>query len=109
MAEYIEREAALTEFQKACDICMALVKRPMCGDCSVADTVRKVKRIPAADVRPVVRGEWERVGNTDHFRCTCCNDMILSAWDTPPTLINFCPNCGADLRKEAENGQTDKT
>ncbi len=54
MKEHIEREAALTEFQKVCDICMALVKIPMCGECSVADTVRKVKRIPAADVQPVV-------------------------------------------------------
>ena len=54
MADYIEREAALKEFEKVCNVCMALVNKPMCGDCSVADTVRKVKSIPAADVRPVV-------------------------------------------------------
>lgn len=53
--KYIEREAALTEFAKICDICMALMARPTCGECSVADTVRKIKRIPAADVVPVVR------------------------------------------------------
>ena len=53
MTEYIPREAALTEFQKVCDVCMTLTKRPMCGDCSVADTVREIKRIPAADVREV--------------------------------------------------------
>ena len=53
MAEYIEREAALKEFEKVCNVCMALVNKPMCGDCSVADTVRKVKSIPAADVREV--------------------------------------------------------
>lgn len=55
MKEYIELEAALKEFEKVCNVCMALVNKPMCGDCSVADTVRKVKSIPAADARPVVR------------------------------------------------------
>lgn len=55
MKECIEREEALTEFEKVCDVCMALVARPHCGECSIADTVRKVKRIPAADVVAVVR------------------------------------------------------
>jgi len=58
----------------------------------------KLKSLPVADVRPVVRGEWERVGNTDHFKCTCCNNMILATWDMPSELFNFCPNCGADMR-----------
>lgn len=55
MKEYIERDTALGEFDKVCDICMALVENPMCGECSIADTVRKVKHIPAADVVEVVR------------------------------------------------------
>ena len=71
MAEYIEREAALTEFQKVCDVCMALTARPMCGDCSVADTVKKVKKIHAADVRPVVRGKW--ILNDTSVFATCEN------------------------------------
>jgi hypothetical protein len=53
MVEYIEREAALTVFQNVCAVCMALVDKSMCGECSVADTVRKVKSVPAADVQPV--------------------------------------------------------
>jgi len=57
MAEYIEREAALAVFQNVCAVCMALVDKPMCGECSVADTVRKVKSIPSADVQPVVHGK----------------------------------------------------
>lgn len=105
MTEYIEREAALTEFGKVCNICMALVARPTCGECSVADTVRKVKRIPAADVRPVVRGKWEE--KSMWYVCSACGehveDEIYHMLD-PNMLPNFCPYCGADMRKEADNG-----
>lgn len=71
MAEYIEREAALKEFEKVCNVCMALVNKPMCGDCSVADTVRKVKSIPAADVRPVVFCKDCRHRDPEDHKCDC--------------------------------------
>lgn len=97
MADYIERQAALTVFQKVCDLCMTLVQTPMCGDCSVADTVRKVKHIPPADVRPVVRGHWEgvqpEVWDTMYATCSCCRKRMYLSKDS----LNYCPNCGADM------------
>jgi hypothetical protein len=58
----------------------------------------KLKQIPAADVRPVVKAQW--VPNVPHRdlrpRCTACGMLH-------PVRTNFCPNCGADMR-EAPHG-----
>ena len=49
--------------------------------------------IPAADVRPVVRGKW--IINGWSIRCSECR------YDMPFSVRNFCPNCGADMREES--------
>ena len=123
MAEYIEREAALKEFEKVCNVCMALVNRPMCGDCSVADTVRKVKSIPAADVRPVVQREavmqalnkYFSIGDSYTYELNRVKEAFyvgtmtlddFEEWDED-NVSDLCdylmkeifgPNCGADMR-----------
>ena len=60
----------------------------------------KVNRMPTADVRENVRGEWIKGGEQPYFRkhfdivvCSKCNKRGEHGW-------NFCPNCGADMRKE---------
>lgn len=94
--EYIEREAALKEFEKVCNVCMALVNKPMCGDCSVADTVRKVKSIPAADVRPVARAVWRRYSPfTDTYECSNCGEQVIDQ----QFRTAYCPNCGARMEE----------
>ena len=56
-----------------------------------------INQLPAADVRPVVRGKWIY----DHwceFKCSNCG-----AWSKSEPYRgreNFCPNCGADMREE---------
>jgi hypothetical protein len=103
--EYIERGAALGEFDKVCDICMALVKNPMCGDCSIADTVRKVKHIPAADVVEVRYGRWIEdacgaiwCSNCSHTEESCEQKMFH---------YRYCPNCGAKMDGGADDGKAD--
>lgn len=59
-----------------------------------------VEDIPAADVRPVVYGEWVNhycsgVEVKDGFVSTCC-DM----WNNRKS--DFCPHCGADMRGKGE-------
>lgn len=64
-------------------------------------------RVPAADVRPVKRGEW--VGDYDGYAdgmpvydmwsCSVCGKRF-DEWDERPSW-NFCPNCGADMRWES--------
>lgn len=49
-----------------------------------------------------LQGEWEvRVNNLNKSRtihCSIC-DYHFEAWQDRP---NFCPNCGADMSKEAK-------
>ena len=60
-----------------------------------------------ADVVPVVRGEWILVGTNEHDyetsveeKCSLCGRYVYR-YDTQPQ-DNFCPNCGADMRRESE-------
>ena len=53
-----------------------------------------VKAAPTADVAPVRRGEWIDEGN-GLYSCSLCDIL-----DHREPKHNFCPNCGADMRKE---------
>jgi hypothetical protein len=71
--------------------------------------VEMIKELPAADVRPVVRGKWRLGGYGqisdatvkwyDQFLqggflyCSVCKGRSS-------LKFNFCPNCGADMREE---------
>ena len=55
----------------------------------------RVQIIPAADVRPVVRGRWENFRGKP--RCSRCK----AVWPEDYYDHNFCPNCGADMRGES--------
>lgn len=97
MAEkkYIEREAAIAAAFSATSLGNSAFR-------DVYDTVSRLRLIPAADVRPVVRGEWgyrwkihgDGRRPTELFPCTVCGFENTSA-------TNFCPNCGADMREES--------
>ena len=82
MAEYIEREAAID--------CLHFVCVPQCRQYAQEE----IKKIPAADVRPVVRGKW--VKNGWSIRCSVCG------YDMPFATRNFCPNCGAMMEEADE-------
>lgn len=64
---------------------------------------KSVQSIPAADVRPVMRGHWiteeeaEKIG--DYSKRDTCSVCGHCDWDcTESAYFNFCPNCGADMR-----------
>lgn len=61
------------------------------GKRKVSDCVRRIKAIPAANVREVKRAKW-REGVYAGYRCPVC----ATTWDAP---TNYCPNCGADMRE----------
>jgi len=65
--------------------------------------ISAVKNCPAADVRLVVWGKWNRTDAYPHrLYCSVCyktylkNDELLKRWEFP---LNFCPNCGAEMRE----------
>ena len=69
-----------------------------CVACDIRDNV--IKALPAADVAPVVHGEWLKnddnvwwEGSETRF-CSCCGQAInveCIPW------FKFCPNCGAKM------------
>lgn len=56
---------------------------------------------PTLDVKEVKQGKW--IEETGMLMCSECGD----AWGTQQfdevMSFNYCPNCGADMRKETED------
>lgn len=80
MAEYIEREKA---------------KRLLHIEYAYA-AEQLLDEIPAADVAPVVHGQW--IEDHDYLKCPECGVMVK--WDFTFFDIgnwNYCPNCGAKM------------
>ena len=59
-----------------------------------------LRTIPAADVRPVVRGRWlleiEANGKLYCYHCSVCDGDFH--YIGIKTKYDFCPNCGAEMR-----------
>lgn len=68
--------------------------------------------IPTADVRENVKGEWF-VSSDGRLKCSNCLKIPINeirirgnlVYDMKPItkLMKFCPNCGADMRKEVKS------
>lgn len=60
--------------------------------------------VPAADVRPVVRGKWIPSINQDlpgYLMCSACKEAFFNPSAQPHIReFNYCFNCGADMRGE---------
>lgn len=57
------------------------------------DVVDMIESIPAAEVKPVVRGKWISIQNGSGI-CSNCNRL-----DHIDPLANYCRYCGADMRE----------
>lgn len=86
-ADYISREAAI---------------RIASGYCHPANIAEELSKLPAADVRPVVKARWEKVIEQRYLRkhyhvvaCSACHKRGNQGW-------NFCPNCGALMETQPE-------
>lgn len=77
-----------------CGLVVANGRRHGCSLKELHDDCPLVE-LPTADVRENVHGEWIKI-HWKAFRCSECKKV--SEYYT-----NFCPNCGADMRKEVKN------
>lgn len=73
------------------------------GHLNLPNALEAFNEIPAADVRPVVRGKWDEehepftwMGYT-RWSCSCCGFKCGYELEIK-NRTNFCPNCGADMR-----------
>lgn len=93
MSDYIDRARARFE-----------CKRFFNGDKKAQDDCEALLcELPAADVAPVRRGHWVRVGNGT--TCSECltgmkrTNGIQTEW-VDLSMMLFCPRCGAKMDKE---------
>ena len=110
MPEYIEREAAIAvieEKQKElCPVGMYSRHAVYGSDREKFDAweeiIEAIEAIPAADVRPVVRGTWVGIDDFPHedWECDHCG-CVVGNTDDPWNYYHLCPNCGADMREES--------
>lgn len=96
--EYIEKEAALEIIQS--------ISPPSWDAISRTAAYCEIKYLSPADVKPVVRGEWIWDVHTGRYHCSRCGELAPLFKDGDDDYIynpNFCPDCGADMRKEGED------
>lgn len=89
MGDYIERKRVI-------DLITSRYENPeICA--------QEINEIPAADVAPVVHGEWVRSNNEEiclTVKCSVCG-MAQPLWAKRD--YKFCPDCGAKMDKEDAN------
>ena len=87
--EYIDREALLDDLDAA-------MKNSGMGYVVGQTMKRYIKRVPAADVTPVVHGEWiphdhmSRSPYARNYGCSVCGNSPIENGD-------FCNKCGARM------------
>lgn len=73
---------------------------------AVWKSARALKKIPAADVAPVVHGRWEQVkewATKAKYRCSVCGREIMSAVKVNIEKYPYC-HCGAKMDGGGDNG-----
>ncbi len=66
--------------------------------------IKIINEEPKADVKENIKGEWQTVSigcDTNKIRCTACKQITVVPADRTRKL-NFCPECGADMREVKE-------
>ena len=111
MAEYIEREEVLKrlKFKAETDTTYNHLKRR-----GLESAMAQVRKAPAADVAPVVHGEWEDY----HFvkvdcpksgfptvKCSVCEIAFCDLINNHHFMYHFCPNCGAKMDGEKKGDE----
>ena len=88
MPEFISREAALNAIFTRIGI--TTIPPTLCA--AYEEAMDAVKKLPAADVAPVVHGRWD-IGKGplgDMCKCSACGSL-------PSLPTKFCPYCGARM------------
>lgn len=90
MAEYITKAEALHAVEDAVELFRS----------EYDEVAEKINNVPAADVAPVVHGQWDIMGGAK-TRCICSK----CRWDVPEygKFYSYCPNCGAKMEGDTEN------
>ena len=113
MSRYIDADA-LKKSIDDCDICNICPDKDVrCDyDCDFPDCLTPkwetlIDSAPSIDIEPK-RGEWKPFDLTwgrSIWYCTACEESTevpCDLWKHKP-IYKYCPNCGADMRKGADD------
>ena len=104
MSEHIVRERAL-EILNDIGGCRAEPESYTAGwDEAINAAYEAIQSEPAADVAPVVHGEWITIDGIS--RCSECG--YIPAYDSAIDDLfysPYCPSCGAKMGKERQNNE----
>ena len=65
----------------------------------ITDVVKEIQGQPTVEAVPVVHGEW--IYNENYtWECGNCGFLPFKGYIPEEPGFNFCPNCGADMRKK---------
>lgn len=99
MAEYINKESAISIFNAKAEMAVCTPAQPY-----FANAAKMIEILPAADVAPVVHGMWIHTAIEDDdwggtFHSWTCSNCDFSACRNQ-NGTNYCPNCGAKMDLE---------
>ena len=93
MTEYIEREALMRRIKEIhCAECDSY-HGVRCRACWVDDTLDYIDSESAADVAPVMHGQWVDNGIPDSI----LNGCSVCGFTCGSSSFFYCPNCGARM------------
>lgn len=100
MSDFISREAAVKIAEKyGLGDGFVLGRHTGLADCIASE----ISALPAADVAPVVHGQWLRAdddwNSLTTIQCSLCSEEWCFETDDDVSLLNYkyCPNCGAKM------------
>lgn len=75
-----------------------------CRACDVDDMVNDIESAPTVDAVERKKGNWVGIDDEpcETFECDRCG-FVLEDW-IQGAFYNFCPNCGAEMRKGERDG-----
>ena len=110
--DVIDRQAAQTELMMKCERYTLAKESHGMGHVewssdliSVADAMNAIRWLPPAQTERK-KGHWVEIGDEpyDEWECDMCGFVIDGSGCIDPEeyrdVYKFCPNCGADMRKE---------
>lgn len=66
--------------------------------------IYRVNTQPSIDAVPAVNGEWIKTRLAGEYECSNCHSLEYERFTKSGIkLFDFCPNCGADMRKKVQD------
>lgn len=109
MGECIEREATIKRIKEVYCVGCNSYNGVRCRACGTGDAIDMIEDAPAADVAPVVHGQWDDSGRYTFpgggtaVRCTECG-CALTVSEYHLNNWNYCPVCGAKMDGDRKDG-----